>query len=121
MNASTCTVARAAALTRLAWGGVLLLGTGRLLGLFGKRPAGAPVVVGRVLGGRQVAQGLITALAPAPVVLVAGAAADTLHAATAVGLAAGARRWRTVGIADAGIATTLAVTGWWLVVRGRRR
>jgi hypothetical protein len=121
MSPSTRTLARAAALTRLTWGAVLLVGTGPLLARFGHRPADGPVTVGRVLGGRQVAQGLVTALAPGPAVLTAGAAADTLHAATAVGLAVTAPRWRTVALTEVVIASTLAATGFWLEFRARRR
>jgi hypothetical protein len=113
-------LARTTALLRLAWGGVLLLGTGPVLRRFGNRPTRVPMDVGRVLGARQLAQGLATALAPEPPVLTAGAAVDTLHALTGVGLAVAARRWRTVALTDAAIAGALAASGWWLGSRGRR-
>jgi hypothetical protein len=79
------------------------------------------LVVARILGGRQLAQGAVTTAFPDPTVLAAGAAIDALHSATAVALAVAARRWRNAAITDAVIAATLAGTGCWLAFRAFRR
>jgi hypothetical protein len=121
MDRSTLRLARAAALLRSAWGGVLLLDARAILDSFGGRPAKSSLFAARVLGGRQVVQGAVTAAAPGPAVLAGGAAVDALHSATAIALALAARRWRTVALTDAAIAATLAGTGCWLVIRGHRR
>ena len=121
MDRSTLRLTRAVALLRSAWGGVLVLEGRTILDAFGNRPAESSLVVARVLGGRQVAQGPITAAVPGPAVLAGGAAIDVLHAATAVGLALAARRWRGMALSDAAVAATLAGTGCWLAIRGHRR
>jgi hypothetical protein len=121
MDRSTLRLVRAAAITRSAWGAALLLHPRPILVSSGDRPVTGSVVVARVLGARQVAQGLITAAVPTPTVLATGVAVDALHAATAVGLALLARRWRTVARTDAIIATALAGVGCRLSIRARRR
>jgi hypothetical protein len=121
MDRSTLRLTRAVALIRWAWGGALLLQAKAILDSFGDRPTSSSIVVARVLGGRQVAQGVITAAAPAPAVLAGGVAADALHSVTGLALALLARRWRSVALTDAAIAATLAGTGCWLAIRGHRR
>ncbi|MFI6073986.1 hypothetical protein ACIA5C_20695 [Actinoplanes sp. NPDC051343] len=121
MDRTTLTLTRAAALARSAWGGALLLDGRTMLSAFGDRPTKSSLIVARVLGARQVAQGAITAVTSSPRVLVAGAVVDVLHATTAVGLALAARRWRSVALTDAAVAATLAGTGWWLAIRAHRR
>ena len=121
MDRSTLRLTRAAALARSAWGGALLLDGRTMLSAFGDRPTKSSLIVARVLGARQVAQGVITAAVPSPPVLVAGAVVDLLHATTVVGLALAARRWRSVALTDAAVAATLAGTGWWLAIRAHRR
>lgn len=69
------------------------------------------MLVTRVLGARQLTHGLPSGLRPGPGVLAVGVWVDTLHAATAVGLAALDRRRAGPALADAGIAATFAVLG----------
>jgi len=121
MNPSTLRFTRAAALLRSAWGGTLLLRGRAVLNSFGDRPTSGSLVVARILGGRQIVQGVVTAALPEPAVLAGGAAVDVLHSATAVGLAVASRRWRTVAVTDAVVAATLAGTGCWLAYRALRR
>jgi hypothetical protein len=98
---------------RLAWGTALLGAPLRCISLVPGAPAGVPddaVTVARVLGGRHVLQGLAE-IAAWPSLRRLGAAADILHAATGVALAATDRRWRSVARADAALATGFAVAG----------
>jgi hypothetical protein len=121
LDRSTLKLTRGAALVRAAWGGALLLDAAAILNSSGNRPTRSSLIVARVLGGRQVAQGAISAAFPEPAVLAGGVAADALHSATAVGLALVSPRWRSVALTEAVLAATLAGTGCWLAIRGRRR
>jgi hypothetical protein len=97
-------------------GAALIFDARPILVWFGDRPVRNSVVIVRVGGDQHVAQSVITASAPTPT----GVAVDALHAATAVGLALLARRWRTVARTDAIIATAPVGAGCWLAVRVRR-
>ncbi|MCW3845083.1 hypothetical protein ONA70_33955 [Micromonospora yasonensis] len=91
------------ALTRLAWGAALTVAPHRVLLRWG-HPSGLAVAVLRVLGVRHLAQAAMTLRRPTPVVLTAGAAADALHATTALALAAVDRRQRRIALLDTAIA-----------------
>ncbi|MDQ1679636.1 MAG: hypothetical protein QOI42_495 [Frankiaceae bacterium] len=100
-------------LVRAAWGGALLVAPRpalRLLGA-GEVPV-AGVVVARVLGARHILQAIITRHRPTRGVLLASGAADTLHAASGVFLAAGVARWRRPALTDAALASAFAATSW---------
>ncbi|SBT45795.1 hypothetical protein [Micromonospora narathiwatensis] len=90
-------------LGRLAWGATLIVAPRRLLRRWG-HPSGLAVGTLRVLGVRHLAQAAVTLRRPVPMVLAAGAAADLLHAATALALAAVDRRQRRIALLDAAIA-----------------
>ncbi len=107
------------ALTRLAWGAALTVAPRRVLRSWG-HPSGLAVATLRVLGVRHLAQAAVTLRRPAPAVLTVGAAADTLHAATALVLAAADRRQRRIALLDT------AIAGGWILLdlsaaRRRRR
>lgn len=107
---------------RAAWGTVLLSQPRRVLAL--RDTAGVPghaVFAARLLGARQLTQAIITALAPTPRVIRLGAAVDTLHACTGVGLAVLVPRWRRTALADAAVAAGFAVGGQLRVRRPRHR
>lgn len=72
-------------------------------------PSHARLVV-RLLGARQIVQGVVTRREPTRTVLCLGAAVDAAHAASMVGLAFD-RRYRRTALADAGIATAFAFVG----------
>jgi hypothetical protein len=79
-------------------------------------PGPLAVLVTRVLGARHLAQALLTATAdaaglPPAAVLAAGAAVDTLHAASMAGLAVMSRPLRRAALTDAALETTLAALG----------
>ncbi len=99
------------ALARGTWGTLLLLAPGAVGRLYaGRPPDRLSVGVLRVLGARQVVQAALTAR-PGRRALAAGAAVDLTHAASMVGLALVDRQRRRAGLADAGVATALALVG----------
>ncbi|SCG62406.1 hypothetical protein [Micromonospora inositola] len=104
------------ALARVLWGGTLTLAPRRVLGALG-RPSGLAVATLRVLGVRHLVQAAVTLRRPTPVVLTGGAAADALHAVSAVALAAVDRRQRRIALLDTAIAA-----GWMVLdLRAARR
>ncbi|HEY5456182.1 MAG TPA: hypothetical protein VIJ96_12005 [Acidothermaceae bacterium] len=99
-------------LLRAAWGTVLVSQPRRALALRDTaRLSGLAVFAARLLGARQLTQAAITALAPTPRVIRFGAAVDTLHACTGIGLAVLVPRWRRTALADAAVAAGFAVGG----------
>ncbi|MFU8850745.1 hypothetical protein ACNAW0_07140 [Micromonospora sp. SL1-18] len=101
---------------RLAWGTTLIVAPRRVLRRWG-HPSRLAVGTLRVLGVRHLAQAAVTLRRPVPLVLVAGAAADLLHAGTALALAAVDRRQRRIALLDT------AIAGGWTVLdlRAARR
>jgi hypothetical protein len=77
----------------------------------GQTPSRRANSVARVLGIRHLAQAAVTAWAPGPDTATAGAVIDLLHAASMLAAAAAAagRPLRRAELADALVATTLAV------------
>ena len=65
----------------------------------------------RVLGARQLAQAGLTAAAPTPALLAAGAGTDALHALSMAVLALADRRWRRPAIVSGLTATAFAAGG----------
>ncbi|MEU8264025.1 hypothetical protein AB0C02_25810 [Micromonospora sp. NPDC048999] len=94
---------------RLAWGATLVVAPRRVLSRWG-HPSGLAVGTLRVLGVRHLAQAAMTLRRPVPAVLVAGAAADLLHATSALALAAVDRRQRRLALLDS------AIAGSWIVL-----
>jgi hypothetical protein len=93
-------------------GVALLLGSGPLLRSLAGSAADRRVVnTARVLGARQLLQGLFTAWWPTRRTMVVGAAVDTIHAATMVAAAAANLGPRRLTIASAATATTFAAAG----------
>jgi hypothetical protein len=110
---------RALQLVRVAYGTALLIRPGPVIQLAAGRPPGQRVCrVARVLGARHVAQAALTAGWPAPGLFAAGAAADAVHAASMLLLAAISGPGRRVALADAAVETTFAVAG--LTISARR-
>ena len=92
----------------VGWGALLLTATRPLRRKLTDGPATSQdVALARVLGARQVAQGVVLAAAPrtAPV----GGAVDALHAATMLLLSAISRRHRRAALLSAVVAVLLAV------------
>jgi hypothetical protein len=78
----------------MAPGVVIYLATGRFPGRRARRAA-------QLLGIRHLIQAAVTAFAPVPAVLAAGAAADSLHAASMLTVAAVSRDTRRAALTDA--------------------
>jgi hypothetical protein len=68
-------------------------------------------VVMRILGARQAVQATLSGIAPTGPVLALGVWVDTVHAATAIALAAGDRRYSKPAAVDAVIAAIWAAVG----------
>lgn len=107
---TTARAAQASSVARLLWGGALALVPRPVLRRLG-RPTGLAVVTLRVLGLRHLAQAALALRRPTPLVLAAGAAADGLHALTAVGLAGLDRRQRRLALLDTAVAASWMVLG----------
>lgn len=104
-------------LARLGWGVLLLAAPIQVLGATGARVDTRSVVVTRVLGARQVTQGVLSGLRPSPEVLAMGVWVDGVHSVTALGLAAADPDRAVAGVAD-----TVVAAGWsWLGLRDLRR
>ena len=112
---------RVALVARAGWGlGCLVAprAVGRVLGLDpGDRTAHRFL---RLLGARDLAQAVLPATDPPPVLLRLGGAVDALHAASMYALAALRPDYRRAGLTAAAIATTWTATGL-TELRGPRR
>ena len=103
---------------RAAWGVAVLLVPRQVLALAGRvSPPRRAVTVVRLLGGRQLAQSALTAVAPSARAARLGAAVDALHALTMLALA-GTARWRQPALADAFTAFGPGATGLRIARRG---
>ncbi|MGH3842965.1 MAG: hypothetical protein ACRDS0_16185 [Pseudonocardiaceae bacterium] len=104
---------------RTGYGAVLVLAPDPVIRLSTGHRSDRPTrAVARVLGARQVVQGLLCAGAPGRAVLALGVEADLVHAVSMVGLAAVDRARRRAGLVDALCAGSFAVAG--LVLACRR-
>jgi phytoene dehydrogenase-like protein len=98
---------------RSLWGAVLLSRPRRVGDALGLELADAAPGRGvvRLLGGRHLAQALVTAARPTGGVVALGAAVDGLHALTALGWGVVDRSHRRAGLTDAGLAASFGVAG----------
>ncbi|MGH9068738.1 MAG: hypothetical protein ACRD0J_14800 [Acidimicrobiales bacterium] len=97
-------------LARAGYGAVLVLAPSRVARLYsGRPPDGVATAIVRVLGVRQVVQGLLSVGDPGPAVLALGAEVDVAHAASMVALAAADPDRRRGSLVDAAAAGTMAV------------
>lgn len=113
---------RAIELIRAGWGGVLLAAPAEVLGhIHGVRVDRRAVVVTRILGARHLVQALLSGVDPGPEVLAAGVWVDTVHSATALGLAVVDRRRARGGVTDALVAASWAALGWRHLRTGKAR
>lgn len=113
---------RAIELIRAGWGAVLLTAPGEVLEhIHGVRVDRKALIVTRILGARHLTQALLSGVNPSPEVLAAGVWVDTVHSATALGLAVADRRRARGGVADAVVAASWAVLGWRHLRAGKAR
>jgi hypothetical protein len=96
---------------RLAYGAVLVVAPGVLLRACGGPDDRPARIYARLLGGRQIAEGLVLVGRDEPGWPLAGALVDALHAATAVALAAHSERYRRLALLNAAGASALAMQG----------
>jgi hypothetical protein len=102
---------RLAGLARAGYGLALLCAPGLLIGVAtGRPPSRRAKAVARLLGARHLAQAAVCGAIPARGLLVAGAAADGLHAASMLALARADARVRRAVLADAGIEALFAAS-----------
>lgn len=100
-------------LLRAGWGAVLLTVPGIVLAsLRGVQVDRKALIVARILGARHIVQALASGINPSPETLAAGVWVDTVHAMTALGLAAVDRDRAQGGVADAIVAASWAGLGW---------
>lgn len=113
---------RAIELIRAGWGAVLLAGPGEVLEhIHGVRADRKALIVTRILGARHLTQALLSGVNPGPEVLAAGVWVDTVHSATALGLALVDRHRARGGVTDAIVAASWAVLGWRHLRAGKAR
>ncbi len=98
---------------RVAYALAMLAAPRRLQRLLGVRVDRPGTVVVRVLGARQLVQGLASGVSPSPEVLAMGVWVDLAHASTGLGLAAVDRSRARAGLTDAVLAATWAAAGLW--------
>jgi hypothetical protein len=104
---------RSIEILRGAWGVALLAIPDRILGaVHGLRIDTRSRTVARILGARHLTQAALSGYRPSPEVLAMGVWVDTVHALTALGLAAGDHRRIRAGLADTAIAATWAAAGY---------
>ena len=98
---------------RGAWGVALLAAPDRILGaVHGLRIDTRSRIIARILGFRHLTQAALSGYRPSPEVLAMGVWVDTVHALTAVGLAAVDHRRIRAGLVDTAIAATWAAAGY---------
>ncbi|OBJ79008.1 hypothetical protein [Mycobacterium colombiense] len=103
---------RAIELIRAGWGVVLLAAPNEVLDhIHGVQVDRKALVVTRILGARHLTQALLSGVNPGPEVLAAGVWVDTVHSATALGLAVVDRRRARGGVTDAVVAASWAALG----------
>ncbi|MEV0393568.1 hypothetical protein [Polymorphospora rubra] len=105
-------VARLSLLTRVGWGGTLLLAPRAVLRRFG-RSSGLAVATLRILGARHLVQAAVLARHPVPAVFGLGAGVDGVHALTTAALAAVDRPQRRIALGDGAIAVALMTLDLW--------
>jgi len=98
---------------RVAYSLAMLAVPRRLQRLLGVPADRTGTVVVRVLGARQLVQGLASGLSPSPEVLAMGVWVDLAHASTGLGLAAVDRSRARAGLIDAALAAGWAAAGLW--------
>jgi hypothetical protein len=97
---------------RAGYGVLLVVAPGAVIRLATGQPSGRRErAVARLLGTRHVVQAAITAFAPVPGVLAAGAGVDVLHTTSMIMLAAADRRARRAALTDALAESLFAAAG----------
>jgi hypothetical protein len=101
--------ARVLAGVQVGIGTVMVLAPRFVAGLTGGPVPPTPIV--RVLGAREIGQGVGTAVRADATALTLGAAVDVAHLASMVALAVISPRWRRTAIGSAAVAAASAATG----------
>ncbi|HEX4658889.1 MAG TPA: hypothetical protein VH307_15995 [Streptosporangiaceae bacterium] len=98
--------------TRASYGVALVTAPGAVIHrATGRSPARRTRQVARLLGARHLIQAAVSAFAPMPEVLAAGAAVDALHAGSMIMLAIADRGARRVALTDAVAEALFSVAG----------
>ncbi|MEQ4305804.1 hypothetical protein ABNF97_31210 [Plantactinospora sp. B6F1] len=104
---------RVAVLTRAGWGLTLLLTPRLVLRVLHGRVDAPALVVARLLGMRHLLQAGVTAWRPSRPTYLAGAAVDTAHALSTLGLALADRQRRVPALVDTMLAAAWTAVGVW--------
>ncbi len=113
------TVFRRIELLRGLWGLGLILAPGRFISAVDTGGDQTMIVVGRILGARQLTQAVLSGARPSPEVLAMGVWVDAVHGLTALGLAAVSPSRTGVGLGDAAAALGWALAGYHDLVNPR--
>lgn len=105
-------------IVRGLWGAALLVAPQRVIRAVGADPDSRSVLVGRVLGARQLAQAALSGLQPSPAVVAMGTWVDAVHALSTVPLAVLDPPRARAALTDGAIATTWCALGWSDLGRG---
>ncbi len=112
MSSAPTTAIRIKGLVRLAVGVGLIGGSDRLVrAVQGGPPPELAGGAARVLGVREIGQGVALLAVPTAGVVTLGAVVDALHASSMVGLALWKPRYRRLALVSAAFAATGALTG----------
>lgn len=96
---------------RSAFGALLLVAPGAIIGPIETRSDRGPRAIARVLGARHLVQAALVGRHRSPALAIGGAGVDSIHAAVAVAVAAVDARHRRVALANAATAAALAASG----------
>jgi hypothetical protein len=111
MTTRPTVVVRVSAVERCLIGTLLLARPDTVTALIAADEPQPPAWLVRVLGGRLLTQGLLEYARPHPFVVLAGAAVDSVHAASMIGAAMVWPAYRRTATASAAEATLSAVLG----------
>ncbi len=103
--------ARSWGATTAAVGALALLRPRRVAGLASGGGSAPDTPVVRILGARQLLQGGVLVIRPAPLLVIGGLVVDVLHAASMVAAAVIWPGYRRAALASAAVAGTSAVAG----------
>ena len=105
---------------RAVWGAALMIGPRTILErVHGVRADSRSIAIARILGARHLTQAALSGIRPTPAVLALGIWVDTVHAGTALTLAAADHARARAGITDAAVAAGWAAAGFRDMTQGR--
>lgn len=105
---------------RAVWGAALMISPRTILEhVHGVRADSRSIAIARILGARHLTQAALSGIRPTPAILALGVWVDTVHAGTALTLAAADHARARAGITDAAVAAGWAAAGFRDMAQGR--